>query len=255
MKRSGKPRESAWEQSRKLQKKKIFKRIILVLPILSITGILIVNNRDLITGEKTVIESNRVSDDSTPNTALSESRENQLSESVVREVRKDTVKKKAPEVAAKAVKVENRPVVTKKKEKKSSGAVQATEKTMPKSVPLSKPDSLQQKQTSKSDKTESREFSIELPSFPCSIENRKDIVISLSLELFYTNSSFRDEILFRRNEIKVMVLRVMQNKVLPEMKIMVLEKDLLKDVNSIFDQPTISRLKIRNIQIEKVSTK
>ena len=256
MNRNGKSMESAWEQSRKVQKKKIIVRFFLILSFLFILGILIMNNRDLISGKRAVNEPGHGSESTTLSRVLSEDRGTPIYGQDFNGVKEDTVRKKISEKIIKTPENVKKTDSGNKNEKMGKKASESRiKKNQTKTVPVMEQNSLPEKQTVPSVKTESDEFSVELPPFPCSIENRKDIVISLSLELFYKDSSFRDAILFRRNELKVMVMRVIRKKVLPEMKINVLEKELLKEVNSVFDRQTISKVKIRNIKIEKVSAK
>jgi hypothetical protein len=95
--------------------------------------------------------------------------------------------------------------------------------------------------------------SILLSPIECTVENRKDVVINLSLELFFNDPEQRSALLLRRDDIKVIVLRTMRSQQLPAIKIHELEALLLKDIAPVVQPSGISGMKIRNIQIEKVS--
>lgn len=253
---SRKPMESEWERSQNLHKKNIITRFFLILPIALVIGILIVNNRDLISGGQTVDESDFTSDSILGDPDQIEENEMHPYSHDINKEKTDATRKLIAENAEKTAAPEKKSDTDAKTVETKNNVTSAGQRKILKKKPaLINHDSFSEKPAASLNKTEFNEPSVELPPFQCSIENRKDIVISLSLELFYKDSTFRSAILFRRNEIKVMIMRVIRKKVLSEMKITVLEKELMKDINSIFDRPTVSQLKIRNIQIEKVSTK
>ncbi len=95
--------------------------------------------------------------------------------------------------------------------------------------------------------------SILLSPIECTVENRKDVVINLSLELFFDDPGQRSALLLRRDAIKVMVLRTMRAQELSAVKINELEALLLAEIAPVVQPSGISGMKIRNIQIEKVS--
>ncbi len=99
--------------------------------------------------------------------------------------------------------------------------------------------------------THSEMHSESLPPFSCRLESRKDIVIGLSLELFFNDAAKRSEIRLRREEIKIMVMRELRDMRLSGVRIGELEKRLLPGINSLFDVNVINALKIKNITVEK----
>ncbi|MCX7726778.1 MAG: hypothetical protein N2053_08000 [Chitinispirillaceae bacterium] len=85
------------------------------------------------------------------------------------------------------------------------------------------------------------------------ISNRKDIVLNLSLELFFEDIDMKKEILLKREEIKIMVMKELKEKELSEIKPDLLESQLPSSINSIFDKNVIRKVKIKTIDIEKVA--
>ena len=220
--------ESSWESSRKSFRKKIIFSAAIVFPFLLVSSILFINNRDLIT--KT-IEPKSVSAESSSRESVQETEKKTEKSSSTSESSSSSgdILKKTP-----VEKIEASPLkesIVPEQQKKSVKAVK---------------DHTEKKQQSKS-------FSERLAPIRCRIENRKDVVINLSLELFFNDPEKRAAIRLRREDIKIMVWRTMRLKELSEIKIGELEKQLFKEINSIFEVDDLNSLKIRNIHVEKVA--
>ena len=95
--------------------------------------------------------------------------------------------------------------------------------------------------------------SVLLAPIACSVENRKDMVINLSLELFFNDIEERPSILLRREDIKMMALRTMREQQLSAIKIHELETELQRNIACVFRDTGLIRVTIRNIQIEKAA--
>jgi hypothetical protein len=238
-------KESSWELSRKHQRKKIVGFILIALPVIALIVVLVINNRELITGEAHRENPVGISGNSiTP--AGGSSVEDTETIDTGNPTKQDTLRKNKKKTGTNSSnrKTDVRPHLNDIQPKEEGDTYI---KTIPERVTPKPRETPRNKGI--------REYSLTMPPFPCSIENRKDIVISLSLELFYKDSTFRSALLFHRNEIKVMVMRTVKSKVLAEMKIDVLEKELPEEINSVLKAQPVTGVKIHTIQIEKVSEK
>jgi flagellar basal body-associated protein FliL len=115
------------------------------------------------------------------------------------------------------------------------------------SAPLRPPVSAEKKL----DKTSVSPSSIELLPFACRIESRKDIVIYLSLELFFNDRGNRSALLLRREDMKVMAMRTLRDKEPGAVTTGKLEGELRAAINGIFGNDEIIAVKIKDIRIEK----
>ncbi|MBN1309663.1 MAG: hypothetical protein JXA18_17210 [Chitinispirillaceae bacterium] len=222
-------KESAWEASRRREKKKAFLFVVLLTMTLVVAFVLFLNNRDLI-GPSTRQRSLQA-EEHAAEAAATQAEAVSIAESAG--------SYPAAPVSPEAVSGDEQPI-----------PAQGTSDSPTATPPLpSTGDAPATKKTAGSDHP--KFFSIELPSFPCRIESRKDIVIHLSLELFFSDGEKRTAILLRRNDIRVMVERTVWDKELSEIKIGELETQLLYNINKLFDHPDIAAVKIRNVQVEK----
>jgi hypothetical protein len=234
--------ESTWETFRRKGQKRFFTTVFISLPILFFTGILLVNNRDLI------IHNRKIETDPSLTPAVVSSAAESLgghdtSPSII-----DNPEKKGPAkdtIAHPAVNASEKTPVP-----KTNSTFKTTEHTELKintdtlafvsrkvdSIVSNRPDKL---------------FSEQLPPIDCFIQNRKDIVIRLSLELFFKDEDTRAAIRLHHDAIKIMVRRNVLANELADMKIGKLEAQLYESINSIFEHENIHAIKIRNIQLEK----
>ena len=99
----------------------------------------------------------------------------------------------------------------------------------------------------------SQQYSILLPSIRSSVIDRKDIIISLALELFYRDSTDNGEILIKRDALKIVAIKTIQMKELNSIKKESLSDELKNEMNLIFDRKTLFKVTIREFHIEKVA--
>jgi len=245
--------ESSWEATRKAQRKKLYLLLVILFPILSLATIIVVNNRDQIAGNKQIHEQPHVvippKTVPTPD-SLPKSQHDSLSKGAsvptATEKHTATVLKKTPQM------VPPTPKVLKTAPLSVEPAFQKAKTVHEKMADTSKSIEKSSSIPHETPKNPARSLLSErLPPIKCSLRSRKDIVISLSLELFFRDEDHRTAIRLSRDEIKVMVMKSVLDKELSEMKIQALEKLLLQNVNSIFDHDNIKELKIKNIQVEK----
>jgi len=93
---------------------------------------------------------------------------------------------------------------------------------------------------------------VSLSGLECRISDRSDLLIHFDLDISFKDESRRQEILLRRNEIRVITKKVMSNKELSVIKREILEPELKNEISSLFDRGIIKKVTFRNLQIEKV---
>ena len=220
--------ESSWEAKRRSDRKIRITLLLIIAPLILLGTVLFINNREMIGGEKTLSSPGREFDTSTGNTPVEQRYAADSTDSVVPAVSDEYNSKKIL------------PLDSVKEEKKESITNVESRPVQKKHIPpLSKKTSVQEN------------FSELLPPFSYKIENRKDIVISLTLELFFNDPDTRMAIRLRRDDIKVMVSRVLWHCEIESIRNNDLERQLLNEVNSIFDVGEISNVAIKKIQVEK----
>jgi hypothetical protein len=83
--------------------------------------------------------------------------------------------------------------------------------------------------------------------------DRKDLIISLALELFYTDSITGSDLLINRDALRVVALKVLQDKPLGSLKKEPLAEEFKNAMNGIFERKALIKVRIREFHIEKVS--
>ena len=229
--------ESAWERSQRSYRKKIVLSILIILPLCAIGIVFFLNNRDLlgdadqavppVAGKKAADDDTAAATPGVPETAIASERDTvahvaSTKPAAAAVTAKNTVSAPLPAAGPAGNPAQERPVPSLSRTPPSAAVQCCSEKLAP---------------------------------IPCILENRKDVVINLSLELFFTNMEDRSAILLRREDIKIMVLRTVRDQELPSMKIGRLETLLQKSICSIFDRPVVYKVKVKNIQIEKAAGK
>jgi hypothetical protein len=224
-------RESSWEASRRKQHKTKLLFFLIVVPVLVLAGILFTNNRDLI---DRALKSRSIHQ-------MKGTIQTALSPDSARTVSSDSTAPSAasaPSSPVPVLKNSEKAVPQKNQVAEEPAVYKPVAGNTPEMIspPMEKLPKLR---------------SIVLPSFPCRIESRKDVVIYLSLELFFNDIEKRSAILLRREDIKVMAMRTVHGKELNDIKIGELESQLLQNINKIFEHAEITAVKIGNIQVEK----
>lgn len=83
--------------------------------------------------------------------------------------------------------------------------------------------------------------------------DRKDLIISLALELFYTDSITGSDLRINRDALRVVALKVLQDKPLGSLKKEPLAEAFKNEMNGIFERKALIKVRIREFHIEKVS--
>jgi len=238
--------ESSWEASRSAQRKRSHLIILVSLPVVLLVTILFINNRDLLLAPHGKPVQNEPVDSPPKNEESHPSDHDTIpvQHKTVTAPTVDTMPDSGTVLRQRAIAKRSEPDTTVRKK-----ADEQPHQTMVKNadIPAQKKKSV----GSQLPDMPHHPFSEMLPPIKCSLNNRKDIVISLSLELFFNDEDDRAVLRLYREDLKVMIMKSVLSAELPDMKIHVLEKHLLKNINSIFDHEIIIALKIRNIQIEK----
>ncbi len=82
-------------------------------------------------------------------------------------------------------------------------------------------------------------FSIELPSVVCSLADKKSLSIRVSLKLYFREKELEREILFKRDNIKLIVRKVFVTKQLSDIVVDALRTELQREINALLEQGTI----------------
>jgi hypothetical protein len=83
--------------------------------------------------------------------------------------------------------------------------------------------------------------------------DRKDLIISLALELFYTDSITGSDLRINRDALRVVALKVLQDKPLASLKKELLAEEFKNEMNGMFERKALIKVRIREFHIEKVS--
>ena len=252
--------ETHWENAKKSHRKLLQFILFTGLPIFILAGIIICNNNDLFSGKKNAKEKNViVSDSEIVFFPPADSEEDKfLDSSSVSSVKPQNVQS----IGLKSEHINKKQLETEKKEKIIQNQIyQKGELNEIKGVIKSQIDD-RKSNTDSSEKAKidkklhnietSQQYSFLLSNVQSRVIDRKDIFISLALELFYDDTSDNREILIRRDALKVVVKKVIQTKELNSIKKDMLSEELKNEMNSIFDRKTLINVRIREFHIEKV---
>ncbi len=82
--------------------------------------------------------------------------------------------------------------------------------------------------------------------------DRPDVILRLTLMLFFSDNNLRSEILLRREEIRVITRKVIQNLEFGAIRKETVEPQVCFAIRKIFENKNLIDVKIADIQIEKV---
>jgi hypothetical protein len=94
--------------------------------------------------------------------------------------------------------------------------------------------------------------SLLLSDISCKLDNREGLRVILSLELFFPPGALKKEILLKRDNLKVMVQKSIVGKSMQELTIDSLRPQMLRSMNRILEEGTITDVEFRNFSIDKV---
>jgi hypothetical protein len=93
--------------------------------------------------------------------------------------------------------------------------------------------------------------SVMLEKIPCRIRDRSDLRVIIGLELLFSGDSARQEIMLKREDLKVMVLQVFKGKSLDDMVVESLRPEIKIALNRIITHAPITDIEFRDFRIEK----
>jgi len=260
--------QTEWECAQRKDKKHAKTATIVVVSLLIIASVIVLNNEDLFSGRSNSSKNSNPVDSvsftfSTDESSYVENLSGQESETT--EVR-DTVSKPIPK--PKAISVQSatvQPETTKSSLQKipstnngqDQKSVKKTDKSAPEKVALVEKTGTQTDlktgpDTGKLSNKPAIEQYILLADIKTTVIDRKDIIIYLALELFYSDSIAEQEILIKRDALKVIALKVIQRKELAAIRKDAIARELENEMNVLFERKTLSKVRIREFQIEKV---
>jgi hypothetical protein len=94
--------------------------------------------------------------------------------------------------------------------------------------------------------------SVEIGEVPCSVLNRRDITVRIVL-VVYCDKAKRAEVVFKRDALAVVTRNAIHKRDLEEVRLDALEPELIKSMNLVFDTRTITGIAFRSVKIEKAS--
>jgi flagellar basal body-associated protein FliL len=95
--------------------------------------------------------------------------------------------------------------------------------------------------------------SIVIPDIDCRTLDRADLVIMVTAELVFDNDSLRDEILVKREQLKVLVRRVVSRLTVGDLRTPELRTALRTELNTLLVHGSLLGVTIRDLRMEKVN--
>jgi flagellar basal body-associated protein FliL len=259
--------ENYWEQAKKAHRKRLLFIVVAGIFVLIPSGIIICNNGDLLNGPDESTQESAIADsemvvfgiDSTETEHLISNTDTLPESGGGAGVLKKNMASNP--LIEKKIRSENKTLAKEHTSDKSNDHASKNDNKGSSSAQLEKRKPVTDFQ--KNEKVEkklnnidsSQQYSILLPIIQSSVIDRKDIIISLALELFYRDSTDNREILLKRDALKVVVIKLIQMKELNSIKKETLSEELKNEMNLIFERKTLFKVTIREFHIEKVAAK
>ncbi len=93
-------------------------------------------------------------------------------------------------------------------------------------------------------------FSLYLPGIRCSLLGRDDLTLHLSVELFSENRDLYEELLFKRDQLRVMVTKVMSRTEYGDVHVSLLKPKVIGAINAVLENGALDDLQFRTFRIE-----
>lgn len=93
--------------------------------------------------------------------------------------------------------------------------------------------------------------SVVIPGIGCELADRSDLSVVLSLELFFKSDSLKEEIMLKREQLKVMVRKVLARKNLDEVVVEPLRAEIQREVNALLRGGRVVDIEFRDFRIEE----
>jgi hypothetical protein len=91
-------------------------------------------------------------------------------------------------------------------------------------------------------------FTVPLRDIRCSVLDREDLTLSVSLNVHFHNLRQRDVILLRREDLKVAVQKVVAGKMLADINVDALRDDLIEEMNLLLGSKSVSGLEFLDLR-------
>lgn len=91
-------------------------------------------------------------------------------------------------------------------------------------------------------------LSVELSGITCVLADREDLIIKIRLRLLCKGEKLRKEILLKRENLKILVKRVLKKKNHSEIIVDALRTELIKEMNNFLEQGQIENIKFLDFQ-------
>ena len=219
--------ETSWETHAR-RRTRLWKWSLIILLVVLVAGIIIYNNRDVISG-KTVLEAE-------PGEHVQES--------------SDTVVKAVPDLPHKKA-VSGIPADTVQSKTGKQKHLERPQPVVPvNSVQAARPRLPTGKPATKA--VVSSVDSVEVGEVPCVVSNRPDVVVRIAV-VVYCDKAMKPEVLFKRDALAVVIRNTIRPWDLESIRFDVLKPGLLKAMNLVFDTRTITDIALRSVKIEKAS--
>lgn len=94
--------------------------------------------------------------------------------------------------------------------------------------------------------------SVLLPGIQCTLRDRGALKVVISLELFLADTAFKREVLLKRENLKVMVQKVVASKTVEELVVDSLRSETKTTMNKLLEKNIIEDIEFRDFRIDKV---
>lgn len=82
--------------------------------------------------------------------------------------------------------------------------------------------------------------SLDLPRVKCSLADKKGLFVQISLRIYFKKKKLEREILFKRDNIKIVVKKILSKKSLSEVAAEPLRKELIREINNLLEKGKIT---------------
>ena len=220
--------ETSWEAQTR-RRNRFWKWLLIILLIILVAGIIIYNNRDVISGRAGLHQDGEVNE----------------SFSLAAD-------------GATGTEAERESLSGKHDTAQSANLNSSTTPVPPAGRVVTEPAPLQVKKletpvvsSSPSAHTRAIEDSVEIGEVPCIVANRNDIIVRIAL-VVYCDKAKKSEVLFKRDALAVVTRNAIRTRDLESIRFDELEPELISAMNIVFDIQTITGIAVRSVKIEKV---
>lgn len=96
-------------------------------------------------------------------------------------------------------------------------------------------------------------FSVEIPDIQCGLRGSREFKVRVSLKLFLAGDAHKNEVLEKRENLKVMAQKVFSTKTIDELVIDSLRLETKAEMNRILEKSAIKDVEFKDFRIDKVT--